>query len=776
MAEERLGASFSIDVTNLKAGLTQANRLIRESQSEFKAAAAGMDDWSKSEDGLKAKIKSLSDITEIQKKKVNALKSEYQTLINNGLDPTSRQATELRTKINNEEAALKSNEAELKKQKVALQKVGQESEEAGQSFEKLGNLAKKAGQVATVAFAAAATAVGGLVKSSLENFASYEQLIGGVETLFKESAGIVEKYAENAYKTAGMSANDYMETVTSFSASLLQSLGGDTAKAAEYADRAVSDMSDNANKMGTSIEMIQNAYGGFAKQNFTMLDNLKLGYGGTKEEMQRLLDDASKLSGVEYDISSYADIVDAIHVVQDEMGITGTTAKEASTTIEGSLSSMKGAWQNLLTGLADGDADMDSLVSNFVEQFKTALGNIMPRIKQIISGIMPALSELIPMITPIITEMLPYLIQGATELIKGLIKELPNLLSSLVDAIPDILSALLGDTNPELLDALLGAFEWIRDNADIIAAGLTGIATGFAAFKAVVFVQKAVKSFKAFKAAQEGATLAQWLLNSALLANPIALVVAAVAGLVAAFVVLWKKCEGFRNFWKGLWEGIKSASKAVADWFVVAWGNVSQFFSDMWSGLIEKARGAWEGIKSVFSKVADFFGNIFSKAWERVKAVFSVGGKIFDGIKDGIVTAFKTVVNAIIKGLNKVVKIPFEGLNKVLEKIHGIEILDIKPFNWLKWRAPIPEIPMLAKGGVVRGATNAIIGEDGAEAIVPLEKNKQWIKKVADELSAHQKQVVVNQTNNYSQAHSRYEIYKSKQQTAAAVRLALQGV
>ena len=191
-------------------------------------------------------------------------------------------------------------------------------------------------------------------------------MVGGVDTLFKDSSQEIQRYAANAYKTAGLSANEYMETVTGFSASLIQSLGGDTEKAAKYADMAITDMSDNANKMGTDMSSIQNAYQGFAKQNYTMLDNLKLGYGGTKEEMQRLLADDGKLSGVKYDLSSYADIVEAIHVIQTEMGITGTTAKEASTTIQGSVASMKAAWANLMVGMADDTQNFDMLLSNFI--------------------------------------------------------------------------------------------------------------------------------------------------------------------------------------------------------------------------------------------------------------------------------------------------------------------------------------------------------------------------------------------------------------------------
>lgn len=459
--DERLGASFNIDVTNLKAGLAQANRLIRESNSEFRAAAAGLDDWTKSETGLNAKIKSLNQITEIQRKKVDALQNEYNNLIANGLDPTSKQAVDLRTKINNETAALNKNEVELRKQTTALNDLGNETKKAGNAtdetsgkFSKLGEVAKGAAKVALAAVGATAAAVGALVKQAVESYAEYEQLVGGVDTLFGSASAEVQKKADNAYKTAGMSANEYMETVTGFSASLIQSLGGDTEKAAKYADMAITDMSDNANKMGTDMSLIQNAYQGFAKQNYTMLDNLKLGYGGTKEEMERLLEDASKISGIKYDISSYADIVDAIHVVQTEMGITGTTAKEASTTIQGSISSMKSAWQNLLTGLADENADLDGLVTNMIESVGTVVENVLPKISVAAEGIVSIIQNLIPQIPPLIEQLLPPLLEGALSLIQGLVTILPEITSTITGMLPSVLTSLVGMT-PEILTAIL---------------------------------------------------------------------------------------------------------------------------------------------------------------------------------------------------------------------------------------------------------------------------------------------------------------------------------
>ena len=319
-----------------------------------------------------------------------------------------------------------------------------------------------AAKVGAAALTAAATGMAALTKASIDQYAEYEQLVGGVDTLFKTASDKVQEYAANAYKTAGMSANEYMDTVTSFSASLLKSLGGDTDKAAQKADQAITDMADNANKMGTGMEMIQNAYQGFAKQNYTMLDNLKLGYGGTKEEMERLLADAEKLSGQKFDISSYSDIVDAIHVVQTEMGITGTTAAEAASTIEGSGGSAKAAWANLITGIADDNADLDTLIGNFVSSVETAAGNIIPRVSAILGGISQlvtsASSTIIPMVITTITDNLPSLLQAAAALVgalgQGIIDSLPAITQAAIDILFFLSNGLI-ENLPTLIDGIV---------------------------------------------------------------------------------------------------------------------------------------------------------------------------------------------------------------------------------------------------------------------------------------------------------------------------------
>lgn len=291
---------------------------------------------------------------------------------------------------------------------------------------KIGSAVNAAVKASAAAVGAASAGVAALGTACINAYADYEQLVGGVETLFKDSADTIQTYADNAYKTAGLSANEYMETVTSFSASLLQSLDGDTEKAAAAADLAITDMADNANKMGTAMESIQYAYQGFAKQNYTMLDNLKLGYGGTKEEMQRLFADAEKLSGVKYDLSSYADIVEAIHVIQTEMGITGTTAKEASTTIQGSVASMKAAWANLMVGMADDTQDFDLLLSNFIESIGTVADNLLPRIGiviegmgKLVAGLAPEIASALPTLT---NELLPNLVELGVQSISALVQ------------------------------------------------------------------------------------------------------------------------------------------------------------------------------------------------------------------------------------------------------------------------------------------------------------------------------------------------------------------
>ena len=621
---------------------------------------------------------------------------------------------------------------------------------------KLGGVASGVGKAVGAGLAVASGAILAVGKQAVSSYGQYEQLVGGVETLFKESADAVIANADNAFKTAGMSANTYMQTVTSFSASLLQSLEGDTKKATEYADMAITDMADNANKMGTSMESIQNAYQGFAKQNYTMLDNLKLGYGGTKGEMERLLEDASAIAGIDFDISSYADVVQAIHTIQTEMGITGTTAKEASGTIQGSVSAMKSSWTNLLTGLTDETANLDVLIDKFVDSVITAGENLLPRITRVLTGITKVITKLAPVIVAeipkLINEILPALLEGATELVNAIVEILPNLVAqlipSLLEASLTIINVLIG-TLPSLMQMIC---EMLPTLIPMLITGLVNMIVLLCQSFAQI-IQPIIDNLP---------EIIMSIVNALLdnLPQLIEGVIALVLGIVQAIPqiqmaliecipqIIISVVQALINCLPLLLDGIAQLVGGGADFamgyinnfgetfkmlFGDMWGKVGEVFTKGWGNIKNGAINAWNGIKETFSKVADFFGNIFSNAWQKVKNVFSSGGQIFDGIKDGIVTAFKNVVNAIIRGINKVVSVPFNAINSVLDRLRSISILGVEPFGWLG-NIGVPQIPMLEQGGVLKRGQVGLLEGNGAEAVVPLEKNTGWLTKIADML------------------------------------------
>lgn len=336
--------------------------------------------------------------------------------------------------------------------------MGNEAEQAGKSSgesfaEKFGSVAKKV---------IAAIGVGKLIGDALNEGGQLQQSLGGVETLFKGSADIVKQYASESFRTTGLSANEYMQNVTSFSASLLQSLGGDTDKAAEIANTAMIDMSDNANKMGTSMEAITTAYQGFAKQNYTMLDNLKLGYGGTKTEMERLLKDAQAITGVEYNIDNLSDVYEAIHVIQGELGITGTTAQEASTTLEGSFNSMKAAFSDLLGQMALG-GDISVALQNLTSTVSTYLfGNLLPMVTQILANVPQ-------MVVGVITGIAQY----ADEIINSGITLISELLIGILQAIPQVITA-IGNLAQSIWNTITST-DWVGVGTEIMSSFDTGI-------------------------------------------------------------------------------------------------------------------------------------------------------------------------------------------------------------------------------------------------------------------------------------------------------------
>ena len=457
-----------------KKALTEINQSFKVLGSEMKLVESQFSKNDDSADALAARHKVLTEQVEAQRKKVEMLK---QALANaaESFGENDRRTQAWQIQLNNAQAALNGMERELSDNEEAMDRLGKEMDDTGDSaddledelddagdaaddsegqFSKLGGTLKTVGVAMGACVAAAAAAAVSLGKAVIEAYGEYEQLVGGVDTLFQESSGKLQEYAANAYKTAGMSANDYMSTVTSFSASLIQSLGGDTEAAVKYADMAITDMADNANKMGTDIGLIQNAYQGFAKQNYTMLDNLKLGYGGTKEEMERLLADATAISGIEYDISSYADVVSAIHVIQESMGVAGATAAEAEHTIEGSLNSMKAAVANLVVGFGDADADIEQLCNNVVDAFQDVLINITSIIENIISALPTALNALLETVVELLPTLLETVVDLFSQVLNTLLTLLPELIPVVIQAVLTIVNTLI-ENLPLLVEAAI---------------------------------------------------------------------------------------------------------------------------------------------------------------------------------------------------------------------------------------------------------------------------------------------------------------------------------
>lgn len=491
--------------------------------------------------------------------------------------------------------------------------------------------------ISVVKGAIATAAIGKAIQASLMEGANLQQSLGGVETLFKDSADKVKKYADEAYKTSGLSANDYMENVTSFSASLLQSVGGDTEKAADVANMAMIDMSDNANKMGTNMQDIQNAYQGFAKQNYTMLDNLKLGYGGTKEEMQRLLADAEKLTGVKYDINNLSDVYNAIHEIQGDLEITGTTAKEAVKTFSGSFAAMKASLSNFLGNLALG-RDISPSLEALAKTTSTFLfKNLLPMIMNIVKALPHAIVTFIKAAVPYVK------------------KAFGGLLNSIGDKFP-------------ILNKL---FELISKNAQMIkllASVIAGAITGFVAFKAVTGIMNNVKN------AITGVKTAFALMNAAMMANPFAVVIVGIGALIAAFVYLYKTSDTFRDKVNGMVSTVKAflrpldqvivGLKLLAQGFIEMFTNgpgekiaelrsqfIKLFPESLWQGMINftgKINDMKLGIKAIGKILSGSIKNM-SELGNFLEGSFSVKGeqnimKIGQSLKN-MIDIFKNLVN-----------------------------------------------------------------------------------------------------------------------------------
>ena len=609
---------------------------------------------------------------------------------------------------------------------------------------KLGNgikTAAKWGAAIAAGAAAATTAVAGLASVAVSSYADYEQLVGGVETLFKDSAGLVQEYAKNAYKTAGMTANQYMETVTSFSASLLQGLNGDTAEAAKVADMAIRDMADNANKMGTSLSSIQNAYQGFAKQNYTMLDNLKLGYGGTKAEMERLLADAEKLSGQKYDISNLKDVYEAIHVIQTEMGITGTTAKEATGTISGSINMIKAKFEDFKVSIGEAVAPVvQSFLSLVIDNLPTIegmIGQVIPVISNLMSTILPPVMELSSSLLPVLVELfnslipvfgditavmipliatfaemaqsiLPPIIKLFSQVVSDILPPLVKLFTDIVMTILPPLITLFTGVIQTILPPLIDLLKIIIDKIlppfiqlfnEVIGAILPPLMDMFAVvintllpplielFNEIIdaIMPVIIELFNVFidTVLPPLMELITEIVNVIL--PPLLAIFSELAEIVLPLVMT--VFEALLPVIEPIMKAISAVIKTVlalikGDWEGV-WNGIKEFFSNIWDAICKALEG---------------FGKIFGEIFEGIK-------KVVLGIWDGIVSGIKAAINFIIEGINTFIR----GINK-------IKIPDWVPGVGGKG-LNIKEIPLLAKGGEITQKGHAIVGEAGPELL-----------------------------------------------------------
>lgn len=641
-----------------------------------------------------------------------------------------------------------------KAEKEAKKQAEKQKEAYRDSWSSIGDFAVKGAAVASAA-------IGALGVAAIGAYSNYEQLTGGVETLFKSSSNIVMNYANQAYKTAGMSANKYMETVTSFSASLLQGLGGDTEKAAKYANKAVVAMSDNANKMGTSMEAIQYAYQGFAKQNYTMLDNLKLGYGGTASEMARLVNESGvmgngfKATAKNINEVSFDKIIEAISVTQDRLGITGTTAKEASTTIEGSFNSMKGAWENFMTALAGG-GDLDVTFNNLVESAKTWLGNLVPVAQKAFKSIakvafkafddafkdMPG-GDIIKSLVVVVGALTAGLaILGTTMKIAAAAQALLNFVMAanpivlIVVAITALVAGLVYFfTQTELGKNILQGFfsfmgevfknvgNWFNEVGKNIGAFFKEVGEFFAGiWNGIVSIFNGIVSF-----------IQQWGLTIlAIIFWPFSL-------LIGLFFTFKDQIIGFLQ---GIWNGIVAVFTPVVQFFTAIFQAAWIGITVIWNVVVAYYSAVWNGIVTIFSAVAGFFIGVFSTAWNGIRNIFSGIIGFFAGIWNGIVGIFNSIGSAIggaiggaVRGaVNSVLSFAVNAINGFINMINiAIGVLNAIPGVHIDKLNHL-SVPRFATGGIVgpQGGGSLIWAGDGGENewIVPESKMASLIDKI----------------------------------------------
>lgn len=687
----------------------------------------------------------------------------------------------------------------------SVKKSGEDAEKAGGGFTVwkgvLSNLVTGAITSLISGCAQLAGKIVDLTKTAVGNYAEYEQLVGGVETLFKDSSDTLMEYAENAYKTAGLSANQYMETATSFAASLIQGLGGDTQKAVELVNTAVTDMADNANKMGTDISSIQYAYQGFARQNYTMLDNLKIGYGGTQEEMVRLINDSGILNQTITDLDgiTFDQVIQAIHEIQTQLGITGTTAQEAGTTISGSWSSIQAMFDNILTKVG---SQLAPVIMNFLSQLSGWLETVdwdafAASIGDAFSGILSWLE------TVDFTELFNGIINGITTIIEvvGWIINNSDLILGIITAVSTavgVLNIVLA-ANPlgaiiSIVTAIISLIVLLISNIDEISAAVqaawdfvVGVISGVADWIYTNVITPVVNFFQGLWQSVSGFFVNLWNdITGIFIGAATWFYNTVIAPVVNFFQGLWNSVSGF---FTGLWTDITLIFLGAALWFndnVVMpivnffqglWNTISGFFTNLWNDIVNIFVGAanwynenvvvpivnffqglwqsvsgffsnlWNDIVGIFTGVADWFYNniiapvvnVFQGLWNSITGIFDSIKNTITGVWNSIWDVIKSVINSIIGGVEGFVNGIINGINFVLGGISDVAnavggLLGLDPVNL---RLNPVSLPRLAEGGVLERGQVGLLEGSGAEAVVPLEQNTGWIRRVAEQMSGY---------------------------------------
>ena len=802
---------FKADISELKKEFTEAKQQIRLVNSEFKAATSGMDDWTKSADGLSAKLKQLDGVLSAQKSQLATLEQQY-ALVVKEQGEGSKGADDLRIKINNQKAAIGNTEKQIRNYNDQLDNLGKEEDDGKKKTDDLNN-----------SFTTAKAVMADLVSAGIK------ALIQGLKD--------VAKYAKEAYQEFDKGYDNLIKATGAT---------GESAKALEDSYKNVSknikgDMGDIGSAIGevntrfgyadSELEKASEAFLKFAKVTSTdatqavqLVSRAMENAGIDADDYQDVLDKlttAGQVSGIS--VSKLAESLTkngatmrALGFDTDEsIAILSKFEKEGVNT-ETALTGMKTAFKNWSEEGKDAKREYERVVrtiqltsdsteaaqiaidafgkkagpemAELIQQGKLSYGDYLDVIEGSAGTVENTYEQ-----TQDAFDKIQLAAQGlktdVATAMKDMLDEYAPEIDEMISTVKDGISAALQTFMTEILPAIKDGISWIIDNLPLIEALVVGIGTAFAAWKVVGLITAITTALEGMTAAEVLLTAKTWLLNTALFSNPIGAIIAAISALVAAFIYLWNTSDEFRQFWYDFGDSVlevwEAAVDGVTQWIddlVWAWktaiqnikdyfADIGKFWKDTWESLKSGAKDAWEGVKKAFSGVVEWFGEKFSKAWQKVKDVFSTGGKIFTGIKEGIVETFKTVVNGIIRGINKVVSIPFNAINKVLDKLRNVDIAGVTPFDWIN-TFDVPQIPELARGGVLKRGQIGLLEGNGSEAVVPLEKNTRWLDEIAsriyDKMSAggntpSPAQGVVNnfyQTNNSPKALSRLEIYR----------------